>query len=234
VTKGHGDVTDWPGDYTMDDIPVKIIYSRRKTLSMKFDKTGTLIVNAPAHVTEGEVRSFMREHTRWIRLNYVKALNMAENLKEHEFMEGGKVWYLGNEYVIRFSGRGRIAKAGDEIVFPEGADEAMYERWLKARAKEYLPVRLQYRAYEMGITYRELRISGAKTKWGSCSETGKITLSWRLMMCPPESIEYVLIHELCHRLHMDHSKAFWAEVESRMPDYKKHKKWLDDHGYLME
>ena len=221
-------------DRIMDGIPVKVTYSRRKTLSMKFDKTGTLIVNAPSHVTEGEVRIFLQEHTRWIRLNYVKALDMAENLKEHEFRDGGKVLYLGEEYVIRFSGRGRVIKTADEIIFPEGSDENTFERWIKARAKEYLPVRLRYRAYEMGIGYRDMRISGAKSKWGSCSETGMITLSWRLMMCPPESIEYVLIHELCHRLHMDHSKDFWAEVERFMPDYKKHKKWLDAHGYLME
>ena len=221
-------------DRIMDGIPVKVTYSRRKTLSMKFDKTGTLIVNAPSHITEGEVRNFLQEHTRWIRLNYVKALDMAENLKEHEFRDGGKVLYLGEEYVIRLSGRGRVVKTADEIIFPEGSDENTFERWIKARAKEYLPVRLRYRAYEMGIGYRDMRISGAKSKWGSCSETGMITLSWRLMMCPPESIEYVLIHELCHRLHMDHSKDFWAEVERFMPDYKKHKKWLDAHGYLME
>ena len=221
-------------DRIMDGIPVKVTYSRRKTLSMKFDKTGTLIVNAPSHITEGEVRNFLQEHTRWIRLNYVKALDMAENLKEHEFRDGGKVLYLGEEYVIRFSGRGRVVKTADEIIFPEGSDENTFERWIKARAKEYLPVRLRYRAYEMGIGYRDMRISGAKSKWGSCSETGMITLSWRLMMCPPESIEYVLIHELCHRLHMDHSKDFWAEVERFIPDYKKHKKWLDAHGYLME
>ena len=221
-------------DRIMDGIPVKVTYSRRKTLSMKFDKTGTLIVNAPSHITEGEVRNFLQEHTRWIRLNYVKALDMAENLKEHEFRDGGKVLYLGEEYVVRLSGRGRVVKTADEIIFPEGSDENTFERWIKARAKEYLPVRLRYRAYEMGIGYRDMRISGAKSKWGSCSETGMITLSWRLMMCPPESIEYVLIHELCHRLHMDHSKDFWAEVERFMPDYKKHKKWLDAHGYLME
>ena len=218
----------------MDGIPVKVIYSRRKSLSMKFDKTGILIVNAPTFVSEGEVRTFLREHTRWIRLNYVKALDMAENLREHEFKDGGKVLYLGKEYLIRVSGRGRVVKTAEEFVFPEGADAAVFERWLKARAKEYLPVRLRYRAYEMGISYRDLKISGAKSRWGSCSETGMITLSWRLMMCPEESIEYVIIHELCHRLHMDHSKDFWAEVEKFMPDYKKHKKWLDDHGYLME
>lgn len=221
-------------DSIMDGIPVKIIYSRRKSLSMKFDKTGTLIVNAPSFVSEGEVRNFLREHTRWIRLNYVKALDMARNLEEHEFRDGGKVLYLGEEYGIKISGRGRIVKTADGFLFPEGSAQETYERWLKARAKEYLPVRLRYRAYEMGIPYRDVRISGAKSKWGSCSETGMITLSWRLMMCPPESIEYVLIHELCHRIHMDHSKAFWAEVENRMPDYKRHKKWLDAHGYLME
>ena len=86
----------------------------------------------------------------------------------------------------------------------------------------------------MGITYRDLRISGAKSKWGSCSETGMITLSWRLMMCPKEAIDYVIIHELCHRIHMDHSEDFWNEVEKRMPDYRTWKKWLDDNSYLTE
>jgi predicted metal-dependent hydrolase len=86
----------------------------------------------------------------------------------------------------------------------------------------------------MGIDYRQLRISSARSKWGSCSASGQIVLAWHLMMCPPESIEYVIIHELCHRIHMDHSKAFWAEVERFMPDYKKHKNWLDDHSYIMD
>ncbi len=201
---------------------------------MKFDVTGTLMVNAPLRVSEAEVRSFLNEKSRWIRTNYVKVMDKAEKARSLSVEEGGRVLYLGEELSVHVGGTHRIFKIGNEISFPEGSSMESYASWLKSRAKEYLTVKFRNRAYEMGITYRELRITGAKSKWGSCSETGKITLSWHLMMCPEECIEYVVIHELCHRLYMDHSKEFWAEVEKRMPDYKKHKKWLDDNSYLMD
>ncbi len=219
---------------TFGDIPVKITYSKRRTLSMKFDVTGTLVVSAPLHLPETEIRQFMNEKSRWIRTNYVRIQARLEKSMDHKVEEGGKVLYLGEELNVHIGGHGRAKKIGKDIFFPEGSDNESYVRWLKARAKEYLPPRLQSRAWDMGITYRELRITGARSKWGSCSETGKITLSWHLCMCPPEAIDYVIVHELCHRLHMDHSREFWAEVESRMPDYKKHKKWLDDNSYLMD
>ena len=104
----------------------------------------------------------------------------------------------------------------------------------KKKAKEYLPSKLALISESTGIPFRRTRISGAKKSWGSCSPDGTISLSWRLMMCPSEAIDYVIVHELCHRLHMDHSKEFWAEVGSRMPDYKKRKKWLDANSFLMD
>ena len=219
---------------TFGDIPVKVIYSKRRSLSMKFDKDGNLVVNAPFCLTEAEVRSFLNEKSRWIRTNYVKAEYRLEKIRDIGVKEGGRLPYLGDCLTVHVSGTGRIRKIGDEIFFPEGSDMEDYKRWLKKVAKEYLSVKLANTAYEMGISYRELCITGARSKWGSCSETGKITLSWHLMMCPPEAIEYVVIHELCHRKHMDHSKEFWSEVEKIMPDYKRHKKWLDDNSYLMD
>ncbi len=219
---------------TFGDIPVKITYSKRRTLSMKFDMTGTLLVNAPRGISEEEVRTFLNEKSRWIRTNYVRTMAKYEKSRELKVEDGGKVLFLGEELNVHIGGHGRIRKTESDIFFPEGADNTSYAGWLKARAREYLPVRLRNMAWEMGISYRELRITGARSKWGSCSETGKITLSWHLCLCPPEAIDYVIIHELCHRLHMDHSAEFWAEVERRMPDYKKQKKWLDDNSYLMD
>lgn len=221
-------------DNTPGGIPVKVKYSDRRTLSMKFDREGTLIVSAPLRMKEKEVRDFLNDNIRWIRKNYVKIAERKEEADRIRIEDGGAALYLGEELRVRFNGRCRVHKMGDELVFPDDADMDTYVRWLKARAKEYLPARLSYRAYEMGIDYRQLRISSARSKWGSCSASGQIVLAWHLMMCPTESIEYVIIHELCHRLHMDHSKAFWAEVERFMPDYKKYKKWLDDHSYIMD
>ena len=81
-----------------------------------------------------------------------------------------------------------------------------------------------------GGTYTRITIRGQHTRWGSCSSRGTLSFNWRLMLAPPRVLDYVVVHELCHLTHMDHSKAFWGAVERVMPDYKIHKNWLREHG----
>ena len=81
-----------------------------------------------------------------------------------------------------------------------------------------------------GISYGRITIRNQKSRWGSCSEKGNLNFNCLLMLTPPDVIDYVVVHELCHRIHMDHSAAFWAEVQKVLPDYKKAKKWLKDNG----
>ncbi|MGH8461836.1 MAG: M48 family metallopeptidase [Stenotrophobium sp.] len=82
----------------------------------------------------------------------------------------------------------------------------------------------------LGLRYGELRIADQKSLWGSCAANGNISLSWRLVMAPPAVFRYVVVHELCHVRHHDHSDAFWALVARQMPDYDQHRSWLRDHG----
>ena len=219
---------------TFAGIPVSVEYKKTSRLSMTFDKGGTLIVTVPLRATESDILRFLNDHRRWIRIHYTKAVAFAEAHEDIRVEEGGLLPYLGDNLAVHIGGRTRVTKTDNEITFPEGADETEYVKWLKKKAKEYLPAKLALISESTGITFRRARISGAKKSWGSCSPDGTISLSWRLMMCPPEAIDYVIVHELCHRLHMDHSKEFWAEVESRMPDYKKRKKWLDEGSFLMD
>lgn len=107
--------------------------------------------------------------------------------------------------------------------------EALEKRYLAA-AKEYFPKRAAYFAPLTGGTYHRITIRDQKTRWGSCSAKGTLSFNWRLMLAPPAVLDYVIVHELCHLTHMDHSKAFWALVESVCPDYRTHRKWLKDHG----
>ena len=82
----------------------------------------------------------------------------------------------------------------------------------------------------MGVTYGRISIREQKTRWGSCSSKGNLNFNWRLIFAPPEVLDYVVVHELAHRKEMNHSKAFYAIVESIMPDYRKWKKWLKENG----
>ena len=89
---------------------------------------------------------------------------------------------------------------------------------------------MAYFAKQIGATYGRITIRNQKTRWGSCSSKGNLNFNCLLMLAPSEVIDYVVVHELCHRKEMNHSKAFWSEVEKVLPDYKAHVKWLKDEG----
>ena len=98
------------------------------------------------------------------------------------------------------------------------------------KAKETITKRVSYFARLMGVSYRNITIREQKTRWGSCSSSGNLSFSWRLMLAPFSVLDYVVVHELCHRVHMNHSKEFWHLVEHYIPDYKIKRKWLKENG----
>ena len=106
---------------------------------------------------------------------------------------------------------------------------ALEKRYIEA-AREYFPKRVAYFLRLTGGSYERITIRDQKTRWGSCSAKGTLSFNWRLMLAPPAVLDYVVVHELCHLTHMDHSAAFWALVEQVCPDYRTHRKWLKDHG----
>ncbi len=97
-------------------------------------------------------------------------------------------------------------------------------------AREYFPKRVAYFHSFTGGAYKRITIRDQKTRWGSCSAKGTLSFNWRLMLAPPAILDYVVVHELCHLTHMNHSAAFWQAVETVYPDYRNARKWLKDHG----
>ena len=104
---------------------------------------------------------------------------------------------------------------------------------LADKALAYIPERVAHFAEKMGITYGRITIRNQKTRWGSCSSKGNLNFNCLLMLTPPEVIDYVVVHELCHRKEMNHSKAFWDEVSHVMPDYEKARAWLKSEGDMI-
>jgi len=107
---------------------------------------------------------------------------------------------------------------------------AYLEKKYRSAARQYIYERVEYYLPFTGGTYSSIRIGDQKTRWGSCSSNGTLSFSWRLMLAPPRVLDYVVIHELCHLTHMDHSNEFWALVASVDPDYKEHRQWLKENG----
>lgn len=103
-------------------------------------------------------------------------------------------------------------------------------RALAQQAKIYIPKRAAYYAPILGVTYDRITIRTQRSRWGSCSSKGNLNFNCLLMLVPPEVADYVVVHELCHRKQMNHSRAFWAEVACILPDYKARKLWLKENG----
>ncbi len=104
------------------------------------------------------------------------------------------------------------------------------EKRYKEAARSYIPKRVAYFHAMTGGDYERITIRDQKTRWGSCSSKGTLSFNWRLMLAPPAVLDYVVVHELCHLTHMDHSPAFWQAVANVCPDYREKRRWLKEHG----
>lgn len=121
----------------------------------------------------------------------------------------------------------RAPKEADAL--PETVRTALKKRYSED-ARRVLTERVAYYQQFTGGTYHKITIREQKTRWGSCSSKGTLSFHWKLILAPPLVLDYVVVHELCHLTHMNHSKAFWDLVASVMPDYKIRRKWLKTHG----
>ena len=111
--------------------------------------------------------------------------------------------------------------------------DAAQEKELRERAKAVLAQRTAYFARQIGVTYGRITVRDQKTRWGSCSQTGNLNFNFRRILAPSEVLDYVVVHELCHRRQMNHSAQFWQEVAQVLPDYRKRKAWLTENGWRL-
>ncbi len=153
-----------------------------------------------------------------------------ENLHGYTFMLLGKtckiVLYEGE--TIRLDGD------NGELYLPQKNARDRIVKWLKENALRIFTERTKKTAREMGVSCQSVSITSAKSFWGLCTGKDAIRYTFRLLYAPKEIVEYVIVHELAHIRHKNHSKAFWAVVQSRIPDYKNRRQWLKNHGILME
>ena len=117
---------------------------------------------------------------------------------------------------------------------PEAVLRALIRKALSEEALREIRRLIAEHAPALGVQPGRIAIREQKSRWGSCSSKDNLNFNWKLMLAPPEALEYVVVHELCHLIEFNHSAKFWRLVESRMPEYELAKKWLKDHGKMLE
>ena len=147
-------------------------------------------------------------------------LRMSER-EIRRFIESKEQWIENNliKLNIKRQNEKPVKKLTDEEI-----------KALNEKAGAYIPERVKYYADNIGVSYNKISIKPLRSKWGSCNSKGNLSFNSLLMLTPPEVIDSVVVHELCHRLEMNHSKAFYSYVLKAFPDYKRYNKWLKENG----
>ena len=142
-----------------------------------------------------------------------------------DFVRDRQEWIV-EKWFLTQQKRSRLAGASPHDYEGHPEIEAFYRRQARKRITE----RTAYFARRMGVTYGRISIRAARTRWGSCSREGNLNFHWKLILMPPEILDYVVVHELAHRREMNHSSRFWAQVAEILPDYKARRQWLKENG----
>jgi hypothetical protein len=201
--------------------------SRARRVRVAVDPVHGVEVILPQRAAAGEAERAVVELRPWID----RRLREADAARAAVAARGSTVPYLGADLrLIPQRGRTRVHRRGDDLVVPEGDPSEALERWYRRMARDEIAPRLDAAVAALGTGYTALTIRNQKTRWGSCSSTGAMSFNWRLLLAPEEVLDYVVWHEACHLLVMDHSPRFWALVERHVPGYAAPKRWLRRHG----
>lgn len=204
----------------------------RRRLTLRIDERG-LAIGAPRNVPLAEIEAFVRSHADWVLAKLAEHAGRAAR-RHLPIRDGARLPLLGAEVRVRVTrGGNRGYFQADELWLAArpSADLALLaRRALQRRALEYFRPRLIDMASQIGRAAPPLGLSSARTRWGSCSAQSGIRLNWRLIHLAPETIDYVIAHEVAHLVEMNHGPRFWRLVENIYPDWRAARATLKQEG----
>lgn len=222
------------------DISYEIVRSRRATADIVIERDGRVLVRAPESIPDERIEDLVEAKRYWIYKNLAewRDLNATRVLREYRNGEG--FLYLGRSYRLLLVAdqeeplllkNGRFCLRRDLV--DQGAIEAAkaaFRDYYIARGTERIRQRVDYYMPKVGVTPRDIDVRELGNRWASCSPNGSLAFHWKCMMAPQTIIDYIVVHELCHFHHLDHTDAFWNEVDKVMPTHGERKEWLRVHG----
>jgi len=218
--------------------PYKLVRSKRKTLALTINSEARLIVRAPLRMPEKDILAFIEKKSQWIERKQKQVKDAADRHKPLELDDGESILYLGEQHLVLRKDVPAIVPAiiveKSRILLPKDMTLEGFVQWMKSQAEALIRDRASYYGTLMGVEYTAVKMSNAKKRWGSCSAQNSLNFAWRLVMCPPWVIDYVVIHELAHISYKDHGPKFWALVATQAPHYKEARAWLRTNHKLVD
>jgi predicted metal-dependent hydrolase len=213
------------------EISVQIRHSARaRRLSLRISSLdGKVTLSGPPYVRERDYMAFIRDKEDWI----IK--NLAVMPEKTLVAAGAVLVYRGSPVTVAIASQRGVRIAGDAIYVARTSRSigASIKGFLKSQARDALAHASDRYAAQLGVGYSALVLRDTRSRWGSCSSQGQLMYSWRLIMAPPDILDYVAAHEVAHLIEMNHSRAFWNVVARLYPDYEKAREWLRSHGPML-
>jgi predicted metal-dependent hydrolase len=221
------------------DIQYSLIRSRKrkKTLSLQIGSRSEITVQAPYHMPAAEIQRFVKEKQAWIEKSLRRqALQQASHSKK-ACETGEQFYYLGEACPLEaffdpLENPGVVFRNNRFFLnCPPNRPMRKYylTAWYRKQARAYLAGRVDFFGRRLGFTAAGIRITSAERRWGSCSEKNHLSFAFRLIMAPPQIVDYVVVHEMMHILEKNHSSKFWNLVLEVIPDYRNRRLWLREH-----
>jgi predicted metal-dependent hydrolase len=211
--------------------------ARRARIQVTADGVEVVV---PRRLSMREVEPFIAEKKPWIERTLRRLREAEAERPATELEDGGQVPYMGEMLLLRVKiepsrTRAHVARRGEVLVVKvaeagSGAVADALEGWYRKRARAEVEPRLDAACARAGTGYSKLSIRAQRTRWASCSSSGAMSFNWRLLLAPPQILDYVVEHEVCHLTVHDHSRRFWNLLAARMPEYREHERWLKRHG----
>ena len=216
------------------DVEYRLFRARRRSIGMLIDQSG-LTVRAPPWVTIREIELALNERAEWVLRTLVEWQGRDREALPAEWREGAALLYQGRPLTLALFTARRQAIAADllhlTVRHPNPSDEeqigAYVGRWLKEQALALMAPRVEHFASQVTTSPPTVKLSNARTQWGTCNHKGEIRLNWRLVQLPPRIADYVVAHEVAHLIELNHSPRFWALVEALLPGHAAARRELD-------
>lgn len=221
-----------PDGRTLD---VQISRNARTRISLNLSPRGEARLSIPPQADDKVALDFLHQRRDWLMLHLAQQPESQPEPAAQPALPDS-ILYQGQPMTLTVTpGRQpKVGIMGDTLqvsgVTPQRPAQAIIAHWLTMQAALALPVRASMLAGQYGVRPAKIDVSNAGRRWGSCTARGNIRLNWRLVQAPGAVMDYVITHELAHLRHMNHSAAFWAQVEQWCPDWKQHRNWLKKHG----
>lgn len=229
---------------TLKDISYDLVRSRRRTADIIIEPDGKVVVRAPEDVSEEKIEDIVEAKRLWIYKNLAEWRDLNATRVIREYRNGEGFLYLGRSYrlllvsdqtepVLLKAGRFRLRR---DLVEETGvpAAKSAFVGYFVERGQQWISRRVAYFALKAGVMPARCAVRDLGARWASCSPQGNLAFHWKCMMAPPRIIDYIVVHELCHFHHLDHSQAFWNEVDKLLPDWRERKEWLRKNGAGMD